>query len=309
MPPRVSTIIVTWNMAELVQECLDRLLQQTQTELEVIIVDNASQDATVDIVRRKYPSVKVIANAENAGYARANNQAIPLCRGEYLFLHNTDAMVIHDAVDRMVDFMDANPKVGVLGPKLLNVDGSLQRWTGGAFPSPGSAFSHFFLLSRLFPSRPLFRGMYLAHDFDHPVEVDWVSSASFMLRARAVQQVGMLDESFFAYMEDVDICQRMKKAGWAVFYHPGCRVTHYMGQNTLSRAGRVSPSSIRSLHSYSRRQHGPFQTALLILIEALGFSSRALAYSLGSRLTGRDAWAYKASLHRQYLRLCLEKSK
>lgn len=309
MAHELSVIIITWNMADLVRECLDRLLGQTHhASMEIIIVDNASRDGTTDIIRSEYPQVTLIANEENVGYARANNQAIGISKGRYILLHNTDAMVIEDAVDRMVAFMDAHPGVGVLGPRLLNVDGSLQRWTAGAFPSLGSAICHFFMLSRVAPGRRLLRGMYLSHDFDRPTEVDWVSSASFILRAEALREVGVLDETFFAYMEDVDICYRMKQAGWQVCYDPECSVVHYMGQNTKSRPGRVSPSSIRNLNAYFKRRHGLVPALLLKIIEALGFGLRMATYEVGARLTHNQEWSYRARLHRQYLKLSCERT-
>ena len=302
--PDISTIIVSWNTRDLLLACVDSLTRMTQVSQEIIIVDNASRDGSAEAARAQYPQAHIIQNPANRGYAPANNQAIPLSRGRYLLLINADAEVLPNAVDRMVAFMESHPRCGVIGPRLLNTDGSLQPWTAGRFPSLWTACQHFFFLDRILPEGERSRGLYLRSDVREPREVDWVSSACFLIRDEALRQVGgLLDETYFAYMEDVALCERMKRAGWQVWYTPTADVIHHMGQSTKRQTGRVSPNAIRSFHLFFQRRWGNAATRVLKVIELLGYGMRMVIYGAGALALRHPRWREQAYVHYQYLRL------
>jgi GT2 family glycosyltransferase len=214
-------------------ECLRSLLsQQVEGGFEVIVVDNASADGTVEAVRENFPAVKVIANANNRGFAAANNQALAVARGEYVLLLNPDTVVPAGALGALLAVADQHPQAGALAPKLLNTDGSLQL-SCRRFPNPWAALFRNTILGRLFPKEPWTRE-YLMADWPHDEvrEVDWASGAALLLRRAAIEQVGWLDEHFFWGSEDVDYCKRLWEAGWRVLYTPQPAIIHRIGGST-----------------------------------------------------------------------------
>ncbi len=226
----VSIIIVNWNTRELLAKCL-RCVQDTvkKVSYDVYVVDNASSDGSPEMVRADFPAVKLIANTDNVGFARANNQAMKVCEGRYVLLLNSDAFVKADAIDYTVAFMDSHPDAGMVGCKLLYEDGRLQP-SCARFPTLGSEVTIALGLDKLFP-RSAFFGRYLMTDWDYgdtrPVEV--IMGAYMLARSSVIQKVGMLDESFFMYSEEVDWCYRFQAAGWKVYFTPDVETVHLWG--------------------------------------------------------------------------------
>jgi len=232
-PRLVSVCVVTWNCRALVLECLGSLFGQPQgADFEVIVVDNASTDGTAEAITKAFEQVKLIANADNRGFAAANNQAMREARGEYLFLLNPDTILPAGALGELVRVAESFPQAGAIGPRLLNPDGSLQ-YSCRRWPSVKAAFFRNTLFGRLFP-REHWTKDYLMADWPHDQvrEVDWVSGAAMFLRRRAVEQVGLLDEAFFWGSEDVDYCRRLWLAGWKVIYSPEPAIVHRIGGST-----------------------------------------------------------------------------
>ncbi len=299
---RISSIIISWNTRDLLLACLKSISSTIHAEQEIIVVDNASQDDSAAAAQSQYPSIRLIQNEANRGYAPANNQAIQISQGDFLLLINADAEVMPGAVDQMLAFMEAHPTCGVVGPRLLNSDRTLQQWTAGSFPSLWTAFQHFLFFDRVFPDRGQTRGLYLRRDVSDPRRVDWVSSACFLIRAQALRQAGgMLDDTYFAYMEDVALCEKMMKCGWETWYLPSANVIHHMGQSTKRQRGKVSPNSIRSFHQYFLHRWGIASTRILQAIEILGYSLRVILYGLGALILRRSKWRHQTSVHWQYL--------
>ncbi len=228
--------IVTRGSREKVIACLVSLFEQTQgLDMDIVVVDNDSQDGTVDEIRVQFPVVRLIANNDNFGYSRAVNQGLRELDARYFVLLNPDAIVLNQALIRLVKFMDENPEVGICAPKVLNQDGSLQYQSRRGEPRPWDVFSYFLGLSKLFPNDPRFSGYLLTHiDNERVSEVAAVSGSCMMIRKEVVTDIGYLDERYFAYQEDTDYCVHARKAGWKVCYVPMAEVMHYGGRGGSS---------------------------------------------------------------------------
>jgi GT2 family glycosyltransferase len=306
--PTVSAIIVNWNTADLLAGCLESLRAHVADtdSMEVIVVDNGSTDGSAEMVAREWPAVSLIRNAENVGYTRANNQAIRVSRGAYLLLINADALLTPGCLSEMLAVMSRDQRCGAVGPRLVYGDGRWQRWTAGRAPSLSAALGHYFLLERLFP----LNGMFLGRDIQQACMADWVSSACMLVRRAALDQVGLMDERFFVYMDDVDLCQRLRSGGWAVWYCPEAQAIHFMGQATIRATGSASPAALRSYNRYFALHHSRAATLLVKLIETLGHGARA-AFYLGSAMASgstvvADYRRSQARAHLVYLKAALE---
>ncbi len=202
-------------------------------EGEIIVVDNASTDGAVELLQRDYPDVVTIPLDRNYGFGKANNVGIRRAKGEYILLINPDTVVQEDVLWRMMDFMAATPNAGLAGCKILNPDGSFEPASKRGFPSPWSAFSRVFGLSRLFPKSKLFGGYNLTWlDPDTSTEVEALSGCFMFFRAELLKELDGFDEDFFMYGEDLDLCWRVKEAGWQVWYHPVTYIIHLKGEST-----------------------------------------------------------------------------
>ncbi len=227
----LSIIIVSWNVRQDLEACLQSLHDNSDAPHEVIVVDNASRDDTLAMLQQR-PEVRVIANEDNRGFAAANNQGLAVARGAWLLLLNPDTVVPPGALRELLDFAHAHPEAGVIGPRLLNPDGSLQ-YSCRSFPTIAAGMFRHTFLGRLFPRVRSMRD-YLMCDWAHDTvrEVDWLSGAAMLIRRQAFEQVGGLDERFYWGSEDVDYCYRMHQGGWQVVYTPTPSITHAIGRST-----------------------------------------------------------------------------
>ncbi|MHC4113873.1 MAG: glycosyltransferase family 2 protein [Planctomycetota bacterium] len=231
--PKVSIIIVNWNTCDILKNCLQSVYAQTQPDLvEVIVVDNGSTDNSCRMVQTLFPGLLLIENAGNMGFAKANNQAITLARGEYLLLLNSDTIILDNAVAKSLAFAEANPDAAVIGCRVLNPDRTPQP-SCFMFPSILNMLISVCCINRLF-SRSRFFGreeMTWWNGTDSR-EVDVVNGCFMLVRRQAVEQVGMLDERFFMYAEEADWCYRFGKAGWKTIFYPNAEIIHLNGQST-----------------------------------------------------------------------------
>jgi GT2 family glycosyltransferase len=234
---RVSIVIVNWKTPELLARCLDSLNSDTGSDrFEIIVIDNASGDGSVEMLKSDYPGVQVIANDANLGFSKACNQAIPGARGGYVLLLNPDTEICENAVSALADFMDAHSDCGAAGPKVLNSDGSLQLACRRSFPTPEAAFYRITYLSHLFPNHPRFSKYNLSWaDPDKELEVDALSGSAMMVRAETIKEIGLLDEDIFMFGEDIDWCWRIKQAKWTVMYTPASVIYHIHGAASRKR--------------------------------------------------------------------------
>jgi GT2 family glycosyltransferase len=228
----LSIVIVSWNVRDLLRQCLHSVLANLQTcRLEVIVVDNVSTDGSAKMVRAEFPNVHLIVNAENRGFPAANNQGLAIAEGRYTLILNPDTEIVGDALATMVAYADAHPDVGVVGPQLLNEDRSVQS-SRRRFPTLATALFESTWLQACAPRRLLER--YYVHDQpdDVTLDVDWIKGAAVMARREAIEQVGPMDEGYFMYSEELDWCKRFKDAGWRVVYLPPAQIIHYGGKSS-----------------------------------------------------------------------------
>jgi GT2 family glycosyltransferase len=255
----LSVIIVNWNTKDLLCQCIDSLTQTLKKiDTEIFVVDNGSTDGSVAAVREKFPGVRLIENPVNMGFARANNQAISLSSREYLLLLNPDTRAKDEAIPQMLSFMSSHARAGLVGAQLLNADGSKQNSIAN-FPSLATELLNKSLLRWLFPEK--FPGK--ERDYPNPVEVESVIGACVLVRREAVNQVGLLDEKFFLFLEETDWCFRVKKAGWKIYHIPQAEIFHFQGKSAEAEKGKTRIEYYRSRYHYFRKNRGSFQTSVL----------------------------------------------
>lgn len=237
---------MSWNTREDLRTALQSIdRHRPEGSFEVLVVDNASIDGSPEMVQNEFPWVRLIANKENVGFTRGHNQAVRESHGKYLLILNSDTIILQGALQKLIDFAEANPEAGIVGPRLLNPDGSLQ-YSCRRFPNLAAAIFRNTPLGKLFPQNRYTRD-YLMTDWDHstPREVDWVSGAAMFIRREVHEQLQGFDERFFMYCEDVDLCYRAWKAGWKVVYYPEAQIVHAIGRST----DRVANKMIRQFHA------------------------------------------------------------
>lgn len=263
----LSIIIVSWNTRELLAKCL-RCVEETVKKIsyEVYVVDNNSSDGSQDMVRKDFPTVKLIANVDNVGFAKANNQAMRVSEGRYVLLLNSDAFVKDNTIDYMVSFMDSHPDAGMSGCKLLYEDGRLQP-SCATFPTLASEFYIATGLDKLFPKSKIF-GKYLMTDWDYsdtrPVDV--IMGAFMLARADVIQKVGLMDESFFMYSEEVDWCYRFKAAGWKIYFCPDVETVHLWGGSSKAVKVETLLRLYRARVQFFRKHYGALTAFLYKII-------------------------------------------
>lgn len=256
----VSVIMVSYNTIGMTKKALNHLLSSLHNlEIEVFIVDNDSKDHSADVLRHEYPNINLIENNLNVGFGRANNQALPHIKGRYVLLLNTDAFVEPDTVAKTVEYMDANPRCGILGVRLIGRDGELQP-SCRFFPTPWNIFLSRSGLKRFFKHAKLVDDM----SWDHASvrDCDWVPGCYYLARKEMINQVGLFDPRYFLYYEEVDHCFAAKCAGWKVTFFPYTSVVHLGGESAKhegdisSRSQQIESLKIESELLYFRKNHG-----------------------------------------------------
>ena len=251
----LSKIIINYNVKEFLLNLLgsiDKAVKNISTE--IIIVDNASDDGSVEILREKFPKIKLIANKENVGFGVANNQALESAKGKYFLLINPDAIVKEDTLIKMLEFFSKTPQAGIAGCKVLNPDGSLQFACRRSFPGPWTSFTKVMGLSKLFPKSRLFARYNLTYlDENQTYEVDAVSGAFLMMRKEVYEKIGGFDEQFFMYGEDLDLCYRAQKSGFKVFFVHNTEIIHYKGESTKRSSLDETKIFYDAMHLFVRK--------------------------------------------------------
>jgi GT2 family glycosyltransferase len=283
----LTVIILNWNAREWLERSVGSALAQETggRPFEVVVVDNASSDGSVDFTRAHFPDARVMALEENRGFAGGNNAAIRATDGRYALLLNPDTETHPGAFAAMLDFMETHPRCGILGPKLVNPDGTLQ-YSRRRFATLEAGFFRNTPLGRLFPGNQAARD-YLMKDVppDTAMPVDWVSGAAMMIRREVLDTVGLLDEEYFMYTEDVDLCYRAHEARWEVWYDPTGVITHAIGQSSDKNSWAMIRAFHRSTWRFFRKHYfGKRYSRALMPVVAAGLVARA------GLVTALNAW-------------------
>lgn len=274
----LSIVIVNYNAGHYLENCLKSIYAETkQVPFDIWVVDNNSKDASASMIRRNYPLINLIENMENVGFARANNDAIRKCTGEYVLFLNPDTLILENAIEKTVKFLDENPQTGIAGCRVLNEDGTLQLACRRSIPVPRVAFFRLTGLSRLFPNSKTMAKYNLTYlDPDKPNEVDAVSGAFLMTRREVINKIGPLDESFFMYGEDLDFCVRTKKAGWIVMYFPDAKIVHHKGECSRTNSRKATFEFYRAMYLFHKKHFAQDYWPTTNLIIYMGIFLRAI---------------------------------
>jgi GT2 family glycosyltransferase len=279
LPPSldISVVIVGWNAKHYLELCLESLAKAPpRRSMEVLVVDNASTDGSAEMIEAKFPWVKLVKSSENLGFSKGNNVAIRQCQGRYIALVNPDVIVFPGCLDALADFLDQNPKVGNVGPRVSNPDMSMQS-TCRRFPTMWNNFCSATGLATKFKHSRFFAGEHMFYfPHDRTLTVDVIVGCFSMIRRETFDDVGLLDEDLFMYGDDVDWCRRAWNAGWQVVFHPGGQAIHDRGKITAPYPVRFAVAQQRSVLHYWRKHHSFWG---VLGIRSIMFFRHALRYS------------------------------
>lgn len=271
----ISIIIVSWNTRDILYDCIKSTSSQTSDiDYETIVVDNASTDGSTEMVKTRFPQVVLIDNSENRGFAAANNQGIKVAKGRYVLLLNSDTVVLDQAIAKIVSFADDNPEAAVVGCRVLNPNGTLQR-TCFMFPSLLNMFLSTAYLYKFFPRSRFFgREQMSWWNRDDVREVDVVTGCFMLVRREAIEPVGVMDERFFMYGEETDWCYRFKKAGWKILFTPDAEIIHLGGASSKQMKSEMVLQVRSSILHFFKEHRGVLSYELACLFVALFFLLR-----------------------------------
>ena len=271
----VSIIIVNWNTKELLRNCISSIYDNAGSfNFEIIVVDNASSDGSVDMISSEFPQAELIRNIENRGFAAANNQGMLTSKGRYVLLLNSDTVILHDCIDKAVAFADSQKQASVVGCRVLNPDKTLQP-TCFMFPSIPNMLLSSTYLYKLFPHNRFFgREQMTWWNRDDVRQVDVVTGCFMLVRREAIEQVGVMDERFFMYGEETDWCYRFKQAGWKVMFTPDCEIIHLGGQSTRNLRAETLIQLRVGILKFINKHHGRLKHKVACFFTILFFAVR-----------------------------------
>ncbi|MGR8930424.1 MAG: glycosyltransferase family 2 protein [Gammaproteobacteria bacterium] len=305
MMNKVAIIIVNWKVRDLLRDCLRSVYEHSGLptgSYEVIVVDNDSGDGSVEMIAAEFPQVHLVANKDNVGFGTANNQAMALTNAPMLLLLNPDTVVIDGALAGLVQRMENEPNLAIIGCRLVNADGTLQRWTGGSFPNLRNVACHYLFLDHLLPQALRPAPLYLNADVSNPIDIDWVSGACMVVRREALQGQ-LFDPRFFMYSEDMELCQRVIQNGWKVSYDPRFSIIHYQGASIQQQSSDIMLSSLKGPRYFFQLTHGPIKAIILDILTLTGFCMRWAIYEIAALLRTGKGFDKKARLSKSYLAL------
>jgi GT2 family glycosyltransferase len=309
----LSVVIVNYNVAYFLEQCLNAVLAASKTlKVQVFVVDNNSVDGSVEMVQSKFPQVHLIANKENVGFSRANNQALVISDARYLLLLNPDTVVEEDTFSKIVSFMDEHPDGGGLGVRMVDGKGRFLPESKRGLPTPMVAFYKIFGLSKLFPKSKRFGRYHLGYlsEFDTN-EVDVLSGAFMLMRKETLDKVGLLDETFFMYGEDIDLSYRIQLGGFKNYYFPETKIIHYKGESTKKSSVNYVFVFYRAMVIFAKKHFSQNNAKLFSMaihlaiylrasisifrrfIEQISFPAMDLAVSLGGLYLLAERWKMK----------------
>lgn len=306
----LSIIIVNWNVRELARKCVQSVRREMllpEEEYELIVVDNASADGSVAMFRAEFPEVTLIESDVNLGFGAGCNRAYRVARGDFVLLLNPDTEVVDHAVDGILGILRARPRAGIVAPRLVNEDRSFQRAAGGALPTLANVAWNYLFLKDLLPRRLAPPALFLEGDPQGLLALGWVSGASMLLRREAIGE-RIFDESFFMFGEDMDVCERLHRAGWEVLYSSAHSIVHHHGRS-FDQQGSLEIRA--NAHDGPRRVFAKHHGALAVLaydaILFTGFLARWPLYGALSLLRPGRGYAARAGFSLSYVRAMLHR--
>jgi GT2 family glycosyltransferase len=296
VPVVVSVIIVNWNARNYLLQCLASLTPEVcRPSMEIVVVDNDSSDGSPEAVEAQFPHVRLIRSGANLGFAKANNLGVARSRGRYLAFVNSDVKVLKDCLSTLVDYCDQHPEVGMAGPRIIGGDGKLQRSCRG-FPTVWNMFCRALAMDAMFPRTKIFSGYAMSYWPQETLRsVDMLSGCFWLVRREALEQVGLLDESFFMYGEDMDWCKRFWSRGWKLMFVPSAEAIHYGGGSSSNAPVRFYIERQRADLQYWRKHHSWPAVAGYFIISCGHLALRSLGYTfaLGFARQKRQAYSHK----------------
>jgi GT2 family glycosyltransferase len=301
----VSFVIVNWNTKDLTLKCIRSIIAtKSAYSQEIIVVDNASGDGSVDAIKNEYPSVTVLSNGINLGFAKANNMGIERSTGRYICLVNSDVEVFADTVSFIIGYMESNLGVGIVGPRILFPDLTLQN-SCRKYPNLWTKFCETAALNRIFPKTAIFSGEHMTHfAHDRFKKLESMAGCFMLIRREALSNVGLFDEQYFIYSEETDLCKRMNAAGWGIVFLPEVSVIHHHGASSSQDPQRFSIEQQKSLMKYWRKHHSFSSLACLFLLLLMHHSIRYALLSMRQTRTSEEKVAAlrRIEKHRESLK-------
>lgn len=271
----LSVVIVNYNTKKLTIDCIQSVLKsKLNFQYDIFVVDNASSDGSVEQIKSEFPNVHVISNKENVGFSKANNQAIKACSSRYVLLLNSDTIVNENTLDEMIRYMDEETNVGAVGCEVNLPDGTLDKACHRGFPTPEASLYYMIGLAKKIPNSSKYNSYHKSYMNMHEVhDIDCLVGAFMMVRREAFEQVGLLDEEFFMYGEDIDWCYRIKEAGWRIVYNPTVSIVHYKGASSRRKPFKIVYEFHRAMYLFHKKH---FKTKYNFLVNGVVYTGITL---------------------------------
>lgn len=278
----VSIIIVNYNTKDLTQQTIQSVIDTThKIKYEIILVDNASSDGSVEAVRENYSNVKIIVNDDNLGFSKANNIGMKESSGKYILLLNSDTKVLEECIDKCVDYIERHKEIGALGCKINLANGELDHACKRGFPTPEASVYYMLKLDKIFPKVKKFGRYRMSYLPDDEIgEVDSLTGAFMLGRRDVIDKIGGLDEEFFMYGEDLDWCYRIKEAGYKIMYYPEAKIIHYKGQSSKKKRKKTIYEFHRAMYLFYNKHYVKKYNFLVTLFVYIGIAFRLLTVSI-----------------------------
>ena len=298
----ISFIIVNWNAIKYLSQCIASIVENSQSfSYEIIVVDNASSDGSPDIIKNQFPDIKVICNGSNLGFAKANNIGIRQSQGDFLCLVNSDVVVLKDSVDKLLAYIKSQPTIGMVGPQIIGIKGEIQR-SCMEHPTLSNMFARAIAFNSVFPKSKLL-GNYLMTDWEHDSlrRVDIINGCFWLIRKKALDKVGLLDEQFFMYGEDMDWCKRFWNNHWEISFYPDVKVIHYGGASSANAPVRFYIEMHKANLKYWEKHHGAFSLYIFRCILLLHQFIRLFGYLIRVISSPSKFSKDKVKIHRSFI--------
>ncbi|GAA0727047.1 glycosyltransferase family 2 protein [Clostridium malenominatum] len=275
----LSIIIVNYNTKELLKQTVESVINTVGQAVtyEIIVSDNGSKDGSCEMIKESFPGIKLIENNANLGFSKANNIAIKESKGRYILILNSDTVVKENCLQKSVAYMDNHPEAGVLGCRVVLPDGSLDKACKRGFPTPKASLHYILKLDKLFPGNKNFGRYHMGHLSEFETgEVDAVVGAFMMVRREAIDKVGLLDESFFMYGEDIDWCHRIKEGGYRIIYYPKALTIHYKGASSKKKRVKTIYEFHRAMYLFYNKHYRKKYNIFITLLVYIGIALKLI---------------------------------